>query len=430
MKFRKICLKFAVSLSILFFQFLPHGISIASELPAGGTRAATAETIAGTGFKTAFKTVFAAAAETGDPDFQPPSTPEGLAAIDITYTTVSLSWPEPADNVGVKGYMVFRDGKKITTTSKAAYTNKKLVPGRQYVYFIKAYDANGNVSAGSKPLSISTIPDVLPPSVPGSLSVSSVSHTSVVLEWKPSSDNVGVKRYEIFMGGSRKGSISATSYTCKGLTPGMPYSFTVRASDASGNYSSGSSPVYASTMEDRSVPFAPSDLRVDEMTETQAFLRWSPSTDNVKVKKYEIYCDGKQVGTTSKTSYNYKKLLPGKSYEFYIRAVDTSGLRSPRSPSLRASTKKDLEAPTIPQNLRISAVKKSSVSLSWNASTDNVKVKGYIIYCNGSAVATATRKSRSVKKPSGFGAGIYWIRAFDQSGNLSGNSNTVTAVAL
>lgn len=43
----------------------------------------------------------------------------------------------------------------------------------------------------------------------------------------------------------------------------------------------------------------------------------------------------------------------------------------------------DTEPPTAPTSLHISGTSPNSVSLAWNASTDNVGVEGYRLYRNG-----------------------------------------------
>ncbi|WP_338043410.1 carbohydrate-binding protein, partial [Nonomuraea lactucae] len=43
----------------------------------------------------------------------------------------------------------------------------------------------------------------------------------------------------------------------------------------------------------------------------------------------------------------------------------------------------DTEAPSVPGNLRSTGVTSNSVSLAWNASTDNVGVTGYNVYRGG-----------------------------------------------
>jgi hypothetical protein len=68
----------------------------------------------------------------------------------------------------------------------------------------------------------------------------------------------------------------------------------------------------------------------------------------------------------------------------------------------------------------------SSVTLSWNASSDNVAVAGYRIYRGGAAVATS---SGTTFTNTGLSAGTsyaFTVRAFDAAGNESGASNSVT----
>lgn len=92
------------------------------------------------------------------------------------------------------------------------------------------------------------------------------------------------------------------------------------------------------------------------------------------------------------------------------------------------STAKDSQAPTAPTELKITAIKEASVSLEWIASTDNSKIAGYQIYCNGIVIATASGTSRIVKSPFSLGSDVYFIKAYDIAGNLYAGSNAVTAV--
>ncbi|NLV37564.1 MAG: hypothetical protein GXY17_12945 [Clostridiaceae bacterium] len=355
--------------------------------------------------------------------------PAGLSAINRTHTSICLSWTKPGNNVNIKGYQLYRDGRKIVTIKKNTYTNKNLVPGQQYIYTIKSYDASGNTSNSSEALIVSTVPDSQPPSAPGKPTASSLAYTTINLSWRAASDDIGIKRYEIYMSGAKKGTTTKTSFTCKGLSPGTTYSFMIKAFDLAGNSSSSES-ISIATKEDASSPSMPTGLKASSVTESEVALQWSPSTDNVKVKKYEVYCDGEIVGNPRKTSYVCKKLLPGQSMNYTVKAVDSSGLRSAASTSLRVTTLNDTLAPTKPTDLKVNSVKGSSVSLSWNASKDNVKLKGYKLYRNGLEVATSTRTTRTVKNSSFLGVGVYYVRAYDQSGNLSEKSNTVVVLTL
>jgi chitodextrinase len=364
------------------------------------------------------------------PDTQAPTAPKGLTAANKTYTAISLSWTSSYDNIKVKGYQVYRDGKKIISTSKTTYMNNGLIPGRKYTYAIKAYDATGNVSESSNVLNTATISDPQSPSAPEDLTASSATFTSIALTWESSTDNVGIKGYEVYRNDKKVGSTSGTYYECKKLTPGTSYTFYIKAYDKAGNYSSQSNHVSANTISDKTAPSIPGGLKTSSVTVTEVNLTWTPSSDNVKVKGYDIFRDGIKIGTTSKTSYCNKSLIPGKSYTYKVRASDISGNLSGNSSSLNVTTSKDLQAPTAPSELKVSAINGSSVSLKWTASTDNAKVAGYQIYCNGIVITNAVRTSRIVKSPFGLGLDVYWLKAYDQAGNLSGSSNTVTAITL
>ncbi|MGW4791236.1 carbohydrate-binding protein [Nonomuraea sp. NPDC004297] len=87
----------------------------------------------------------------------------------------------------------------------------------------------------------------------------------------------------------------------------------------------------------------------------------------------------------------------------------------------------DTTAPSVPGNLRSTGVTSSSVSLAWNASTDNVGVTGYNVYRGGTLVTTATGTSYTDTGRAASTSYTYTVRARDAAGNLSGVSNSVTA---
>ncbi len=76
-----------------------------------------------------------------------PSKPASLARTAATETTVSLSWRASTDNVGVKGYRIFRNGTLAgTVTSGLTYVMTGLHCNTTYIVMASAYDAAGNKS--------------------------------------------------------------------------------------------------------------------------------------------------------------------------------------------------------------------------------------------------------------------------------------------
>ena len=89
-------------------------------------------------------------------DTTPPSVPTGLAATAASGTQVNLSWTGSIDNVGVKGYKVFRNGAQVGTTANTSYQDTSTSAGTTYSYTVSAYDAAGNTSAQSSSVSVTT----------------------------------------------------------------------------------------------------------------------------------------------------------------------------------------------------------------------------------------------------------------------------------
>ncbi|WP_328875017.1 carbohydrate binding domain-containing protein [Streptomyces sp. NBC_00287] len=86
----------------------------------------------------------------------------------------------------------------------------------------------------------------------------------------------------------------------------------------------------------------------------------------------------------------------------------------------------DTQAPTAPSNLRSTGKTSSSVSLAWNASTDNVGVTSYDIYRGSSQVLSVSGTSATVSGLSPSTAYTFTVRARDAAGNASAASNSVS----
>jgi hypothetical protein len=86
-------------------------------------------------------------------DTQAPSAPASLTA-SLKRAQVSLIWKPATDNVGVTGYEVWRSGTRVAST--AATTWSESPAAGTYTYSVIAYDAAGNRSAASNPVSVTS----------------------------------------------------------------------------------------------------------------------------------------------------------------------------------------------------------------------------------------------------------------------------------
>jgi chitodextrinase len=82
-------------------------------------------------------------------DTQAPTAPTGLTVTGTTSNSASLSWTAATDNVGVTGYLIFRNGAQVGASATTTFTDTGLTASTSYAYSVKARDAAGNVSAAS-----------------------------------------------------------------------------------------------------------------------------------------------------------------------------------------------------------------------------------------------------------------------------------------
>jgi endonuclease I len=87
----------------------------------------------------------------------------------------------------------------------------------------------------------------------------------------------------------------------------------------------------------------------------------------------------------------------------------------------------DTQAPTAPTSLASTATTASSISVAWNASTDNVGVTGYNVYANGVLKNTVTTLNYTITGLTASTTYSINVTARDAAGNTSTSSNTISA---
>lgn len=368
------------------------------------------------------------------PDTQAPTAPGNLSATGITQTSFTLNWSASSDNVGVTGYKVYQDNVKLNAAliTATSYAIGGLTANTTYNYHVEAVDAAGNQTS-SAALSVTTLlpPDIQAPTAPQDLAASSLTQSGVTLTWTASSDDRGVAGYDVFRNGVRINTslITSTSYQVTGLAAVTSYEFYVLAKDLAGNVSESSNTVTVVT-PDTQAPTAPTGLTSSNVTAAGLRLTWNASTDNVGVTGYFIYQDGSQVNATAITGtlYDVTGLTQATNYSFYVRAVDNAGNVSGNSTAINVTTS-DAQAPSAPTALAVSNLAATSLTLGWNASTDNVGVTGYDVYRNGTKInaSPVTATSYNVTGLTASTAYSFYVQARDAAGNISANSNVVNA---
>jgi chitodextrinase len=181
---------------------------------------------------------------------------------------------------------------------------------------------------------------------------------------------------------------------------------------------------------DTTPPSAPTGVTATASTQTSVSLAWSASSDNVGVSGYGVYKNGASAGSTSTTSYTVSGLACGSTYTLAVDAYDAAGNRSAKttiSAATAACPAGDTTPPSTPSGVTATASTQTSVSLTWNASTDNVGVTGYGVYSNGVSAGSTSTTSYTV---SGLACGTSYalaVDAYDAAGNRSAQAATTAS---
>lgn len=191
----------------------------------------------------------------------PPNSPTNLTATAHT-TSITLNWTASrggcctVDHYEITYFQSFDDVGYSARTTGAVPTvtvTQGIRAKQQYLFYVTAVDIVGHRS-GSSAITVvtpasDTASDQTPPSAPADLTVAERTASGNLLTWHPSTDNVGVVAYDVYLFDGWFSNRLVTSTT--GTAANVPYgtsgsnSYYVRARDAAGNVSIGSNVVPA-----------------------------------------------------------------------------------------------------------------------------------------------------------------------------------------
>lgn len=176
---------------------------------------------------------------------------------------------------------------------------------------------------------------------------------------------------------------------------------------------------------DTEAPTPPTELIVIADSE-KADLTWKASEDLVGVAGYYIYRNGEIIATVTENSYQDMNIVKGEAYTYVVKAFDEAGNISEPS----NETKYDIEAPSVPENLRIVDKSCTTVSLEWDASSDNVGVTGYEIFRGDTYIGTSVSTNYVDKGLEPNTTYTYTVRAYDAGKNYSGASKALEVTTV
>ncbi|GAA1621224.1 PQQ-dependent sugar dehydrogenase [Saccharothrix algeriensis] len=213
----------------------------------------------------------------------------------------------------------------------------------------------------------------------------------------------------------------------------VPTVFTMNGVTCTGSVTPSSAAPSSPAPADTQPPTVPGSPRTSNLTCNSVTFAWNASTDNVGVAFYDVYHDGQQMTSVSGSTLSANlTVVPGATWGLYVNARDAAGNVSQASSTVTITPPQcqvDTTPPTAPAQLT-GAATGTTVTLQWTAATDNVGVRAYDVYRNGTAVGTVSGNPPATTFiDSGLAASTtyqYHVIARDAAGNTSPSSNTAT----
>lgn len=317
-----------------------------------------------------------------------PAAPAGLAASAIDDKELTLNWSPSTDNVGVESYTIYKNNSEKVTVVPAGTTTLKvtgLTANTAYTFTVKAKDAEGNFSASSNRLAVTTnkYPKELMknPGFESDLTSWSFSTGTASIVTDPVHGGAKSLKVEAGKGGQQSvsgfqadkaytlsawGKASASGQTTSIQAWGSSINSTITFNSTEWEYkevkfltptdmswlqikiyNGGSAPFYLDdvslqlTATESVLPTVPASVYAAQITDSVVKLAWSPSSDNVGIEGYEVYQDNVRISSTAATYYTAANLTANTPYIFTVRAKDTSwNLSAPGTP-VQAITQAD-----------------------------------------------------------------------------------------
>jgi acid phosphatase type 7 len=365
-------------------------------------------------------------------DTSPPTVPTGLSATVVTPTRVDLSWNASTDNVGVAGYTVYRNGSVLANVGSTAFSDFSATANSTYTYRVDAFDAAGNRSAQSSPVSVT---------MPGTV-FSDGFESGNLSQWTGSSGTT-VQQQVTYSGSwaarsTSNGSSAAYAYKTLGSTVSELY-YDGRFDVISQGNSTTASLVRFRTSaagailsilrrNDNKLAYFNEVTGVTTQGPVVSTGTWHELEVHVLINgtsgQIEVWLDGTRISALSKTD-NLGTTPVGR---VYIGDPATGRTFDYAFDNELVTTAADVSPPTTPAGLTATPLGSTRLNLNWNASTDNNQVLGYTLYRNGTAIATLGPNTLGYAD-----AGLspsttysYTVDAFDGAGNRSSRSSSVS----
>ena len=299
--------------------------------------------------------------------------PSAVAASDGTLTSgVTVTW---SSVTGGTGYKIFRSETEIATvgSSSLLFNDTTAIPGTSYEYFVKT---NSSAGTSAPSLSNSGYRNLSAPTGVAASDGTSQLHVSVT--WVAS---IGATGYQVWRANgtgvaAQIGTSTATPFYDVGASPGIAYSYTVRATSAVGV-----SAASAGNTGFRALSAPTGVAASDGTSATSVIVTWTAVPG---ATAYKIFRSGSAaaIGTVGAvTTFSNTSAAVGVLYTYTVKAVyGTLGM------SAASSGDTGYRNRPAPANVNATDTDTTKVRITWSAVTGST---GYEVFRSiGGATAT------------------------------------------
>lgn len=374
-----------------------------------------------------------------------PVAPLAITAPTKTDTSVTLTWKDSTDNIGVTGYNILQNGTVIAQNiSSTRYTVSGLAKNTEYTFTIQARDAAGNISAPSEATKIrteNTTPTVVPkdtfaPSI-SNVAISTTTTVTATIVWttdEPSTSQIEYGRDPFFGNFTALASAKVTNHQVimTGLVADTRYHFRVKSTDAAGNTATGLNLVFQTNpLPDNTAPSF-NNIKSQSITHNSAQISWITNEASDSQIEYGV---STSYGTTTDVvslkvndhNLNLSNLQSNMTYHYRVKSRDAAGnLGVSANYSFTTLAAPDTTAPTI-SSVVSGNVTATGATITWttNESSDSVVEYGESTSYGSTATDSTNVTSHNVSL-TGLGSSKtynYRVKSKDAAGNIATSQN-------
>ncbi|XP_075194613.1 receptor-type tyrosine-protein phosphatase beta-like isoform X1 [Anomaloglossus baeobatrachus] len=328
----------------------------------------------------------------------------------ITTTSISLSWEKPDGNTSSYYIQILGDPTFNKTVTSTNITSEGLTPGNYYIFLVSVLVGENNVTGDSSIISVYTKPDVVKNPMTGIITT-----TSISLSWEKPDGNASSYVIQILGDPTFNKTVTSSSDTIEGLTPGNYYTLLVTAVVGENNVTGNSAEISVYTKPERV-----KNLMSGIITTTSVSLTWGKPDGNTSAYYIQILGDPTFNKTVTSTNITSEGLTPGNYYIFLVSGV-VGANNTGDSSIIYVYTK-----PNIVKNLMTGIITTTSISLSWEKPDGNASSYKIQILGDPSFNKTVTSTSDTIE---GLTPGNYYtllVTAVVGENNVSGNSVVIS----